>query len=170
MIKDYILYKVLYKGRDVYILSFDNAMDQSEFLKNEDDTVRFFKDMDSFAMFCSDSNLKIYEPITFNLNEFLYELKNLKAHKLYGSKICDCLLLGWNFIEEYMYTKNQKTDHYYDNVDSVNICYDKLVLGTNIPSLMTSEEEYHPVWSQREVFVIRSYMLKLLHEFTSEMF
>ncbi len=167
----YASYRMNYHEKNCIILSHDNDDDdKSIFLMKESGEIHTFDNMKCVSFFSKQMSIDIDDPMDFYIDDFLNKLNQFKSNISYSSEFCDILLSGWNILEEYLYSCDQTLDLYSDNTNSINICYDKLLRAVNVPALMISDEEYHPLWTQREVLVIRSYLLKACNSFIAKIF
>jgi len=90
-----------------------------------------------------------------DFDKFWASLRNLRVGRASSPKTCSLLLDGWNFLEDLAQTF--KLDQDLEGLRSplLNKVYDKLLYGSNLPSITPEGKSYSPLWLEDEIYALR---------------
>jgi hypothetical protein len=147
--------------KDYYFIWFSNESD-GVYLDSEGSLV-VFDDLESLAAYAERQKLLIEDekPVSYNLEKLEADLSNKRFE-------VDCVgfLEAWNLFDDV--SRSLEADFDSDHEITNNI-YDKLFWGNNLPSMTPEEKSYQPVWSKKEIEIMRAVLLHGIEIFRSNL-
>lgn len=96
-----------------------------------------------------------------DFNKLWVSLRNLRVGRASSEGTCKLLLDGWNFLEDLGQTFELNQELEGLRAPFLNKIYDKLLSGSNLPSLTPEGRSYSPLWLQDEIYSLRNEFRKV---------
>ena len=137
--------------KDRYFIWFSDEED-GVFLDSKDNLL-VFNDLKSLSDYFHKRNLLIEnEPPVF------YDLDKLEGNLKQENFEIDCIevLNIWNFFED---VSRSAKDNFDSNRKATKKIYEKIFWGNNLPVVTPEGKFYEPIWSKKEIQIIRDVLL-----------
>jgi hypothetical protein len=151
---DLFMIKYLYNDIHGYCIWFSNEKDG--LLCDSNNKILCFSNERSVFDYLSQNNLNLFN----NEISYTYDFQELEKWINSGSIIVNCveILNFWNIFTDVAYTIGFKFKGDKRN-KNISLIYDKLFYGNNLPVFKPENEaDYIPIWSLKQVNIIRSIM------------
>lgn len=152
-------------NRDGYLIFFYDEPDPDGFVTDERGKVSCFLNTEDLLHYASVSNLTVdaEDPRLLDIDILVTWLESKDATAV----DCKTLLEAWNLFDDFSKTVDGNFDADQKKTQKI---YNKLFWGNNLPAVTPEGEQFEPVWTKRELKIMREVLgvgLSLFKEKTS---
>ena len=156
---EYYIINIVYKDESHYCIW---TSDEEDKILTENRRIIRYAVLDDLYIYADKHN------ILFNNNEIMcYNFDNINNWCVLDDNYVDCreVLNIWNILSDI--ARGLETTYIGDcNEGDIDILYEKLFYGNNLPSINYSEKVYKPVWSKNEIQKLKSILINGLQIFS----
>lgn len=106
-------------------------------------------------------------PEVLDLDRLFRMLTALRPERSSSTRTCECLLNGWNTLEDMARSIGIPMDAPDpEEKATLGLAYDKLFYGNNLPALTPAGQRYNPLFSAGERRAMRRHLRRLWQEIT----
>ena len=150
MSREYYSFWFRLDNRDGYLIFFYDEPDPDGFVTDERGRVSCFLNTEDLLRYASASNLTVdaEDPRLLNLDILVAWLESKDADTV----DCKTFLEAWNLFDDFSKTIGGNFDADQKKTQKI---YNKLFWGNNLPAVTPEGEHFEPIWTKRELKIMR---------------